>query len=230
MQVRLLPLLVGSVALIVSTPLVRGQHATRDSAPETVAKLLDELVQPRFLQDAGKFGMERLVIVGHEDQSSRGMEAVYHLKAQSKTEEDLLHSANAARRDYAIGFIHCAHKPGKFLPRSKSNLGGVSLSIMPGSHYQTLVVHEGRHDLYEMPDGFETEGWDKRNLAHVNRAVMSILPEVIQGRKMQRDIEGLFLSLRPVKASQPSCLGCHRGAKRGDTLGVMAYVVSTKMR
>ena len=42
---------------------------------------------------------------------------------------------------------------------------------------------------------------------------------------MDRDLGNWRLVLRPVLASRDSCLGCHAGAKRGDTLGVMVYAV-----
>ena len=36
--------------------------------------------------------------------------------------------------------------------------------------------------------------------------------------------------MRPVLASKQECLGCHKGARTGDTLGVMVYAVSKEKR
>ena len=234
MQGKSFLLLFGSFALLTSTILVSGQSAKHivlskhTASPQTVANLLDKLVQPRFLQDAGKFGMDRLVIAGHEDQSAHGMETVYYLKPKNENETSLLRSANAAKRDYAIGFIHCAHKPGKFLPKSKTNSGSTTTSITPGNTFQTLVVHQDNKDLYDMPDGFETEQWNKRNWVGMNRVVKQAMARVKEGQGVDVNMARLFVALRPIKASQSSCLGCHRGAKNGDTLGIMAYAISTK--
>ena len=219
-----------SFALVTSTIFVKGQEAKHRSSPKTVADLLDKLVQPRFLQDAGKFGMDRLVIVGHEDQSDHKDETVYQLEAQNGKEKTLLHAANAAKRDYAIGFLHCAHKPGKFLPKSKTNAGSTSESISSGSNFEMLVIREDDQNLYGTSDDFQAEDWTTPNLDGINRAVKKNLLRLKQGQAVDVNMKRLFLALRPIRASKDACLSCHHGAKRGDTLGIMVYAVSAKTR
>ena len=227
---RKIRLLAIGLAFCTASVLVHGKRANPSATPATVANLLDQLVQPRFLQDAGKFGMERIEIAGHEDQSADGEETIYQLKARTNVEKQQLRQANAANHDYAIGFIHCPHKPGKFLPRSKTNSGDTSESDSEPGHFITLVVHKSHTNLYDRESGADAEDWERNNYARVDRAVRKVLPQVRRGQSVNVRIGGLFLALRPVKANQASCLDCHRGVKPNETLGIMAYAVSTKTR
>ena len=56
------------------------------------------------------------------------------------------------------------------------------------------------------------------------------MPRLAQGRTFSQTKEGWTLLLSPISASKDSCLTCHLGAKRGDTLGIMAYAVSNTVR
>src|SRR5262245_8221207 len=65
---------------------------SRENETTRVAKLLDGVIQPRFLQDAGEFGVRRLLTLnGHEA-------VTFH--AQNKQEQKVLDQVNAAGRDY----------------------------------------------------------------------------------------------------------------------------------
>jgi len=42
-------------------------------------------------------------------------------------------------------------------------------------------------------------------------------------------VEDWLVVMRPIRATKPSCLGCHAGAKPGDTLGAMVYTVQKSL-
>jgi len=211
-------LLFGVFALLNATTLVRGQRAEYAASPVAVANLLDQFVQPRFLQNAGMFGADRLEIDGHDD-------TLYMLKPKSKVEERLIRSVSARHRDYALGFVHCVHKPGKFLSTAHPERPSPSASDVPESRFEILAVHEGKKNSY--PKSYE-ESWADQNGGPLNDIIKRDLPRLRRGQNVDVNTGNWFLALRPLKASREASLGCHRGAKRGDTLGIMAYAVSTR--
>ena len=64
--------------------------------------------------------------------------------------------------------------------------------------------------------------WGSDNLGKVT---LPLLPLLRKGEREDVNFGNWLVALRPVRAEQDSCLGCHAGAKRGDTLGVMVYAV-----
>ena len=116
---RALTLVSASTVLLSAITLasLRGQaadHAFQADAPHQVADCLDALIQPRFQDDrAGVFGITRVVT----PEQLAGVEGHYGLallQPKTPTETALLHQANAARHDYVIAFLHCAHVPGHY--------------------------------------------------------------------------------------------------------------------
>ena len=172
--------------------------------PQQVADTLDSIVQPRFQQSAGRFGMDRISFAGHNN--------VYELESQTREERRKFRQVNAAHRPYVIAFLHCAHKPGEDLTthtRDKQE---------PFKPYlQTLstatATEAGTEKLMSWSD------------ADLSKAVLPALPVLRQGVGVDRDFGNWEVVLRPVRALHSSCLTCHAGAKRGDTLGVMVYAV-----
>lgn len=202
-----LALISGSLPLMMALA-SGGQPAppaqTSTETPQQVADTLDSIVQPRFQQNAGRFGVDRILFKGHDN--------IYSLVGMTTSERRRFRRVNAAHRPYVIAFLHCAHKPGHDLL-------------------------DKNHELEELPDAFlqplaaataTDAGLEKLwnwSGAHLEKAVLSDLPVLRRGTGMDQDFGNWRLVLRPVLASRDSCLGCHAGAKRGDTLGVMVYAV-----
>jgi len=211
---RLLPavLCLGSTALLaLSAAAISLLHPDARSAPPPqtplqVACLLDSLVQPRFQQNAGQFGVDRVVVGGHD--------AVYDLAANSPAEKRKLRQVKNARHPFVVAFLHCAHKPGrdKFAGRP----GKADPTFRP--YVSTLVV------------ATETAGGGEKIVRwaddHLEKSVLPHLPVLRTGAGAQTVSGNWLVVMRPVRASRESCLGCHAGARRGDTLGVMVYAVA----
>ncbi len=208
---RLLPCLLalaaGSLPLALalsSSGLPAPPPATSAETPQQVADTLDSIVQPRFRQNAGRFGVDRIAFAGHDN--------IYGLSGVTASEKRLFRRVNAAHRPYVIAFLHCAHKPGHDLLAKTG-----PLEEAPTPSLQTLAAATAT-------DTGSQKLWDWSD-SHLEKAVLPDLPTLRRGTGMDRDLGNWRLVLRPVLASRDSCLGCHAGAKRGDTLGVMVYAV-----
>ncbi len=210
----LLVLLAG--ALLTAAPLAGAQRSPtkgqtqvlpKDEVALQVADALDSIIQPRFQNDAGKFGVGRLVTVD-------GHVFVADLEAADPAEAAVLAKAKAYQRDYLIAFLHTTHVPGKF------TRGGLSpqpqfkpyLSTLAGSGF-------GRRDLSSAAVYFRGQA--------LQPAVVAAFPRLADGAVAPFMVDNQWVFLRPVRALQSSCLDCHTGAKKGDTLGVMVYAVSS---
>lgn len=203
----LLAFMGGSLPLLLALSL-HGQPPPSTSAsaetPQQVADTLDGIVQPRFQQNAGRFGVDRITFDGHDN--------IYALAGVTASEKRRFRRVNAAHRSYIIAFLHCAHKPGRDLLSNTRGSGG---AVKP--YLETLAVAtatgNGNHELWD---------WSR---THLKKAVLPDLAVLRRGTGLDRDLGNWRLVLRPVRASRDSCLGCHAGARRGDTLGVMVYAV-----
>ncbi len=172
--------------------------------PQQVADTLDSIVQPRFQQNAGRFGVDRILFKGHDN--------IYSLTGMTASEKRRFRQVNAAHRPYVIAFLHCAHKPGHDLLDKRHES-----EELPNAFLQSLAAATAT-------DAGLEKLWDWSG-ARLEKAVLPDLPRLRQGTGMDQDFGNWRLVLRPVRASRASCLGCHAGAKRGDTLGVMVYAV-----
>ncbi len=197
----------GSVPLLLALSL-HGQPVpsvpTSAETPQQVADTLDSIVQPRFQQNAGRFGVDRIAFAGHDN--------IYGLTGMTASEKRRFRRVNAAHRPYVIAFLHCAHKPGRdLISKTRDKEGAETPSL------QTLAAATATDtSSQKLIDWSDT---------HLEKAVLPNLPVLRQGTGMDRDLGNWRLVLRPVPASRDSCLGCHAGARRGDTLGVMVYAV-----
>jgi hypothetical protein len=216
-------------AAIVST--LQGKatdHAFQADTPHRVADCLDALIQPRFQDDrAGVFGVTRVVTPAQ----LAGVEGHYGLALlQPKTlrETVLLHLTNAAHHDYVIAFLHCAHVPGHYanthIPANADakpylRLLATRPSPIAAQSQQTLTAPIGF--LGPSPLG----GAD---FAAISRQSIAALPRLRRGTYQEATVNNWLVVMRPIAAGKASCLGCHTGAKQGDTLGVMVYAVSKK--
>jgi hypothetical protein len=180
---------------------------------EQVADTLDGIIQPQFQKDAGNFGLGRFAIAGHDGVYQLDAEHVPGLKRA-------LQQVDASHHPYSLQFLHCAHKPARF----RDSKERINESRFPELEPLTLPGNVP-YDNIEVDADKNQRLWDARYQPLVKRSVLSLLPSLRRGQALQRTIGGWLVAMRPVRATKPSCLGCHRGAQPGDTLGVMVYVV-----
>lgn len=202
----LLPLALTSAALLAGAAfLMAAPAAPRSSAltPQQVSDTLDGIVQPRFQQNAGRFGVDRVLLDGHDD--------IYGLSAITAKEKRDFRRANAAHRPYVVAFLHCAHKPGHYSNSQERPDGATKPYLEPLASATT--TDEGAEKLRLWADG------------HLEKVVLPDLADLRRCGNVDKDFGNWRVCMRPVLASRPSCLGCHAGAKKNDTLGVMVYAV-----
>ncbi len=175
--------------------------------PQQVAETLDSIVQPRFQQNAGRFGVDRIVQV-------EGHAPVSWVDPNSPFERRQFAAVQASHRSYVLAFLHCRHKPGAH--------------VDPPAPADPLPS-----DFKPSVDALLTVGGTQagadRAFHWANKAleplVLPYLDPLKHGHPVQTDYENWVVVMRPVRALHSSCLTCHAGAQRGDTLGIMVYAV-----
>ena len=205
-----LALTAAGVPLLLALSL-HGQPAM--GTPRQVAEALDKIVQPRF-QDvsAGQFGLTRLIPVasGHPAVGFDG-----GFRTSTPAEAALLAAADAPRRPYIMAFLHCAHVPG-------------GPGARPPSLQRPFLAHITSR-AFALPQSPEhVQAGMERDSALIQKTATDALPALRNGRPQEKTAGDWLVVMRPVRASTPTCLSCHSGAKRGDTLGVMVYAVRNK--
>ena len=188
--------------------LPQAADAPQLSTPLQVADALDRIVQPRFQRNAGQFGADRVVseLDGHP--------RVDEIDAETKSERRRFQTLRAAERSYVIGILHVAHKPG-------SHIDTHDHGTMDGDFTPTADSLVSVNSTITRA----TKSYDWA-AAHLTKVVTPCLPAVKRGRPVNVEYGGWLVALRPVRAEHASCIGCHVGAHRGDTLGVMIYAVN----
>ena len=214
-------ILVGSITLLGAAALVpvHGYTASRDpkvDGANRVVVLLDGYVQTRFEQDDGRFGLERLPppIDGHGG-------IVYKLPTSNDREREIIRDVNAAPYEYLVEFLHCAHVAGH-PPGAK-----IDRQLTDRSNYLSLIAARSSVAKFE-PYAFiskEREAFRKTVEAPLQKAAVAQLAKLMRGETVDTKADGWHLALRPIRASQASCLNCHTGAQGGDVFGVMVYAV-----
>ncbi len=174
-------------------------------SPRQVAETLDRLVQPRFRENAGRFGVDRVIIGGHDN--------IYELNAQSAIDRGRLHRVKNARRPFVLAFLHCVHKPGKNVGAKRSDPFGKDFKPYLDVLAVGTKTQSGADKLHDWGD------------AHMEKLAAPHLAQLKRGAGAETESGNWHVVMRPVRASRDSCLGCHAGARRGDTLGVMVYAI-----
>lgn len=194
-------LLAGTLAIAAST-------TNSISGARLVVERLDALTQPRFLQSMGQFGMDRVGFA-----SPDGHPRISLMAGETRSEKRDERAIERMRHPYAIAMLHCTHKPGKLThadDRSDPRVTGVSpISCASGSD--------------ESVDNYSH--WADE---HLSRLTQPYVSRVKHGEKVDVRTGAWLLSIRPVKATSQTCITCHTGQKRGDTLGAMIYLVRLK--
>ncbi len=208
---------------------------TGTDSPRAVAEALDAIVQPRFLDDqAGVFGTGRVV------SPVRGHFETTYFEPKTPAETALWEAANQGKLPYMMGFLHCAHVPGRFTDKQPPpNLLGTGF----GTSFSALdPFHPAIYSLSRLFTKYPVSDtpvpaavWQQRGLQEKEQdksfqtAALKALPALMKG-KGQETTQGDFLVvMRPVLAAKDSCLSCHIGAKKNDTLGVMVYAVRSSV-
>ena len=183
-------------------------------SPFEVAETLDAYVQPRFeiLRDKN-FGAFRIVYRRHA--------GIVQLKVDTPRERQLIANANAARRDYAISLLHCAPTPQHGFAPDKPVLDLLYFNQRPIAGESEYWIVDDKNLAAEGVTGFSRKAVEQRAIA--------ALPQLRAGKEHKDTGTSWDSLMRPVPATAP-CLGCHRSAKLGDTLGVMVYSVRKTVR
>jgi len=185
-----------------------------------VAKLLDDLIRPRFQEDAGRFGVMRVDIIGHQNVEN-GDELTPKEKRLAKT-------LKRAKRDYVVGFSHLPHSKGVFVRRKHPDPDETtSVSISEGRPFATLYAQvKGRVTETDDP---VLHRWEDQHFRTFKAIVKSKIRRLNRGKSQEVTQGDWLVVMKPISADKPACLSCHNGAKRGDTLGAMIYIVRTSL-
>lgn len=223
LRYRISLLMAGSSVLLATTFLTsQSQSLSRVETPLQVADALDGVMQPRFLNEEAGFGISRIITIN-------GHESVAYFKPRNDHEKRLMARIQAAGRKYTISFLHCAHVPGKypgFETANKKRLPGERVSRVEAQPHLTplLAYQPGKAQPERISlgsPGIAREEWTK-----VQKLAVDAMPRLKKGKDVETNQGDWLIVMRPVTASQDSCLKCHSGAKAGDTLGVMVYSIS----
>lgn len=195
---------------------VLASAATPTQVPATamqVAEALDTYVQPRFeiLRDK-TFGAFRIVYRRHA--------GLAQLKVESAREKELIANVNATKRDYAISLLHCVAGP------NYSNEGKPRLQLLYFNQQRVISdsIYSSRATAERATANTGLE------LAAIEKRAATALPRLLAGKEHRLSQPGWDVLMRPVQASKRECLGCHKGSRLGDTLGVMVYAVRATPR
>lgn len=68
--------------------------------------------------------------------------------------------------------------------------------------------------------------YDETQSSRIMFASLSALPQLKNNAEATASSGVWSITLRPVRATKQSCVGCHHGSKQGATLGVLMYAVN----
>lgn len=208
--------LIGSKALFAATLLAVAFAAPPSGAtPHQVAVTLDSIVQPRFQQNAGRFGSDRIFTLdghGNVQWVNSGVDGDW------PSEKRRFAAVKSSHRPYIIAILHVRHKPGAHVdPATRPQ--SVDF-VKPTIDCLTTVgaTQGGAHRMYV---------WANNSLGAV------VLPHVAalnHGQPVEAIYENWVVVMRPVRALRQSCVNCHVGVRRGDTLRIMVYAVDKNQK
>ena len=183
-----------------------------EKTPAQVAELINAIIQPRFQQSAGRFGQDRVMdgVEGHPTFDDMDVE--------TKHERRLFRTVRQAGHSYIIGMLHCAHKPGHHVNVNPAE-EPVPDPILNPTYKAITSVNSTDHKAGK------SFNWANDHLTKVLRPYAARLQA---GQDLTAVYGGWLVVMKPIHAAHDSCLGCHVGAKRGDTLGVMIYSINQK--
>jgi hypothetical protein len=201
----------GLPAKVVLSP---GDPGRKPESTMEVADALDRYVQPRFQIIGDRdFGTSRVVQRGHT--------GIVGLKIETSREQALIADVDAANRDYTISLLRCVSSP--------------AYRILPGQAQLHLLYYNQQQVASSDVDnnGGTRKQWELRSKfdsAAIEQRARAVLDRLLAGQEYRAEGSRWDLLMRPVRASKTACLGCHKGSKLGDTLGVMVYAVGREQR
>jgi hypothetical protein len=230
MNIRSRLVFAATVAAIGSLALAAYSVAppTRGGAKELV-ETLDRFVQPRFLKLDGRFGGSRLARLDTH--------AAVMLVAESDEEKALLKQAHEMRHAYDISLLHLPHTAGtrpansrSIIPASKETRPVYLIGIESRGGYFGDKAGEGAYDPSWNDE--EKRVWAQKRTKRMRERTDRLtsigeeaVPALKQGKSVEKRESGWYISMRPIRATEESCVNCHAGSKTGETLGAMVYCV-----
>ena len=136
-------------------------------------------------------------------------------RMSTPAEAALLAAADAPHHPYIMTFLHCAHVPG----RPSTPPAGVPRPWL-------ARITSWAFALPLSPE--HVQAGMERDMPLIQKTATDALPALRESRSQEKTVGAWLVVMRPVRASTATCLGCHAGARRGDTFGVMVYAVRNK--
>lgn len=169
--------------------------AGEDAAARKLIERTDAYLQELFLKDDGAFGVSRIPAIPKHENVRFG-------GYEGREIDKALHDSG---REIVVAFQHVAHPLGD------------------GTQSPTPFTERIDGLWWFTPDG---KTMPLRAIHPKPDPIEPLLPLVKRLRPGgTRDNGAWTVARRPVRASKASCVGCHKGAQIGDTLGVLVYGV-----
>jgi hypothetical protein len=235
-----------------------AKEGAATTAVQRVIIPLNRILQERFQEEAGVFGVYRIgpAIAGHDalGRHANVLTSTFVIRPVRRNndaekraaEQRLLDEARRIGNEFVIGFLHIGHTPGQYKApkgfgpapgrRSEERLSllGVRDDATQFFFRRTDIAAQ----LAKRPASSPISG-DMRMQGAIKNASLAerwervakgALPRLRQGQKVDATVGEYVLAMRPVRAEQDNCLSCHTGATRNETLGVLVYAVSHKAK
>jgi hypothetical protein len=240
--------------ILLRQPRANTALAPLPERPKVVAEALDALIQKRFqVVDGQIFGKERasLRIDGHGSITDSLLE-----NADTKNHENaLFDNANRQQLAWRYAFLHLSHPLSKlpvtnetgqpefqkYYQQMQKDQFGIAEYMESFDEFVTnLRDLNPKQELYPWftPDS-QIKAAPNKNIIVKEWKDDFSKKALIKGEFVQRAMQGQAfevpagperLYVRPVRIQQDTCLSCHVGSKKGDTLGAMLYWVESRPR
>lgn len=205
-----------SLAIFVLTALLGvvcagAQVGLPPASPGATAAAWDSIVQARFHRvRPGHFGEHALFgLLGEAPAAG----AVNPLDSQSPQESAQLAPAIRSGRIVLVGILHCRFKPSRDVSLDKSTKPD---AFQPSAEAVECIAPSQAAAANRL-------AWARKRFGS---AALPAFPMAMRNEPYNSHYAGYLVAVRPVTAHAPICLTCHHGAKVGDTLGAVIYLVS----
>lgn len=212
-RARVFGLISFSATALLAALCAGAQIAGPPATARATAQAWDSVAQARFLRvKPGKFGEHALFGLAGQAPTSGPVDP---LDGETPEERARLAPAIQSGRVVIVGILHCRFKPSRDVALDKSTRAGV---FHPSTEAIQCVAASQDVACHRL-------AWAK---ARLDSAALPALPFAVRNEPYNSRYAGYLVAVRPVTAHAPICLTCHHGAKLGDTLGALVYLVSEK--
>lgn len=204
-----------------------GDKAELRQARSTV-EFLDSVLRPRFKDEKGRFGVSRFETPnGHSNVTAFG---------RSPEEKTRLDELQAKGPSFLVYFLRVNHPAGE-RPEGSASSDFPKGTTAPREGDLVSLTHGGgryarvRPAIDAQPDAAEIKERRERlerEIAELKPSIQRTIPTLKRGRKVEQETVNWFVTISPIGADDATCLACHRGAKKGETLGALIYLVHRK--